>query len=40
MNSVISVEGVPGYAYTPLIPACTAPSAIASSPNNNLVETI
>jgi hypothetical protein len=40
MNSVISVEGVPGYAYTPLMPACTAPRAMASSPNNNLVGTI
>ena len=33
--SVISVEGVPGYAYTPESPAWMAPKAMASSPNSN-----
>ena len=32
--SVISVEGVPGYAYTPEIPASIAACAMASSPKN------
>ena len=32
---VISVDGVPGYEYTPDSPASMAPWAIASSPNNN-----
>jgi len=31
--SVISVEGVPGYAYTPERPPSIAACAIASSPN-------
>ena len=33
INSVISVR-VPGYAYTPEIPASIAPRAIASAPSN------
>lgn len=37
INSVISVEGVPGYAYTPEIPASNAPCAMASAPSNSFV---
>jgi cell division protein FtsI/penicillin-binding protein 2 len=32
---MISVEGVPGYAYIPLNPASSAALAMASSPSNN-----
>jgi hypothetical protein len=34
--SIISVEGVPGYAYMPLKPESRAACAIASSPSSNI----
>ncbi len=38
--SVISVDGVPGYAKTPEIPASIAACAIASSPSQRFVFTV
>ena len=38
INSVISVEGVPGYAYTPDKPASNAAWATASSPKKSVLD--